>query len=172
VILWKISRRTGSLKFACCFISSQPFHTQWWGLGYGDARRPRFNVCREHNVDYREILDFSASITRLVLRKSACSDTRMEWILFAFILTKSSSADPLPVGPLPYPQRQTPCGQWRHRTVVFLVASNPARTATLIIPTFIEYRRALASVGAAVETVQLNEAEHFRLRWSPATRML
>jgi threonine-phosphate decarboxylase len=119
---------------------------------------------REHNVDYREVLDFSASINPL-----GPSPKALEAI--------KDGADLIRVYPDENPVRLIRClsdrfhipndkilvGNGATELLYFWLRAIRPRTATLFIPTFIEYRRALESVGSAVQTVQLNAADHFRL---------
>ena len=119
---------------------------------------------REHNVDYREVLDFSASINPLGPSPKALKAIR-------------DGADLVRVYPDENPVRLIHCLSERfHLTPDKFLVGNGAtellyfwlrvlrpRTAALIIPTFAEYRKALESVGATVRTVQLNPADYFRL---------
>jgi threonine-phosphate decarboxylase len=119
---------------------------------------------REHNLDYREVLDFSASINPLGPSPKALAAIK-------------DGADLVRVYPDENPVRLIRClsdrfhipndkllvGNGATELLYFWLRAIRPRTAMLIIPTFVEYRRALASVDAAVETVQLNESEHFRL---------
>ena len=119
---------------------------------------------REHNVDYREVLDFSASINPLGPSPKALQAIR-------------DGADLVRVYPDENPVRLIRSLSDRfHLTTDRFLAGNGAtellyfwlrvfrpRTAALVIPTFAEYRKALESVGTAVQMVQLNPADHFRL---------
>jgi threonine-phosphate decarboxylase len=120
---------------------------------------------REHNVDYREVLDFSASINPLGPSPQA-------------IAAIKDGADLIRVYPDENPVRLIRClsdrfnipndkllaGNGATELLYFWLRAIRPSTATLIIPTFSEYRRALESVGAAVRTVQLDAGDHFRLK--------
>ena len=120
---------------------------------------------REHNVDYREVLDFSASINPLGPSPQA-------------IAAIKDGADLIRVYPDEDPVRLIRClsdrfnipkdrllaGNGATELLYFWLRAIRPSTATLIIPTFSEYRRALESVGAAVRTVQLDAGDHFRLK--------
>jgi threonine-phosphate decarboxylase len=119
---------------------------------------------REHKVDYREVLDFSASINPLGPSPKA-------------IQAIQDGADLVRMYPDENPVRLIQCLADRLRIPVsrFLVGNGATellyfwlrtvrpRTATLVIPTFVEYRKALESIGATVRTVRLTPADHFRL---------
>jgi threonine-phosphate decarboxylase len=119
---------------------------------------------REHNVDYREVLDFSASINPLGPSPKALQAIK-------------DNADLVRVYPDENPVRLIQCLSDRFRipAAKFLVGNGATeilyfwlrtirpRTATLVIPTFVEYRKALESIGATIQTVQLSPADHFRL---------
>lgn len=122
------------------------------------------SFAREHNVDYREVLDFSASINPLGPSPKA-------------IAAIKDGADLVRVYPDENPVRLIRClserahipddqfliGNGATELLYFWLRSIRPRTATLVVPTFVEYRRALESVGAAVRIVQLNAGDHFRL---------
>jgi threonine-phosphate decarboxylase len=119
---------------------------------------------REHNIDYREILDFSASINPLGPSPKALAAIR-------------DGADLIRVYPDESPVRLIRClsdrcriasdkllvGNGATELLYFWLRAIRPRTATLFVPTFGEYRKALESVGADVQTIQLDVADHFRL---------
>jgi threonine-phosphate decarboxylase len=119
---------------------------------------------REHNVNYRDVLDFSASINPLGPSPKALAAIK-------------DGADLICVYPEENPVRLIRClsdrvripsekllvGNGATELLYFWLRAIRPRTATLFVPTFVEYRKALESVGSAVETVQLNAADHFRL---------
>jgi threonine-phosphate decarboxylase len=119
---------------------------------------------REHNVDYREVLDFSASINPL-----GPSPKAIEAIKDSVGLVRVyPDEDPVRLirclsGRLRVPDNGLLAGNGATELLYFWLRTIRPRTATLIIPTFMEYRRALESVGASVQTIQLNAADHFRL---------
>jgi len=120
---------------------------------------------REHNVDYREVLDFSASINPLGPSPKALAAIK-------------DGADLIRVYPEEDPVRLIRClsdrfniskdkllaGNGATELLYFWLRAVRPSTATLIIPTFTEYRRAVESIGAAVRTVKLDAGDHFRLR--------
>ena len=122
------------------------------------------SFAREHSVDYREVLDFSASINPLGPSPKA-------------IAAIKNGADLVRVYPDENPIRLIRClsehthipgdrllvGNGATELMYFWLRAIRPRTATLVIPTFVEYRRALESVGAAIRSVQLNADDHFRL---------
>ena len=119
---------------------------------------------REHNLDYREVLDFSANINPLGPSPKAVAAIK-------------DGADVIRVYPDEDPVRlirrlsdrfnvskdKLLAGNGATELLYFWLRAIRPKTATLIIPTFTEYRRGLESVGAAVQTIQLNAADHFRL---------
>src|SRR5262245_7300039 len=119
---------------------------------------------REHNVDYREVLDFSANINPLGPSPKALDAIRQ-------------SVDLVRVYPDESPTRLVRCLSDRnHVPAETILAGNGAtellyfwlrtlrpKTATLLVPTFTEYRRALESVGTEVQTIQLDPANYFRI---------
>jgi threonine-phosphate decarboxylase len=119
---------------------------------------------REHNVDYREVLDFSASINPLGPSPKA-------------VAAIQSGADLIRVYPDEDPVRLIRClsdrfnipngnllaGNGATELLYFWLRAVRPSTATLIVPTFTEYRKALDSVGTRVQTIQLDPADHFRL---------
>jgi threonine-phosphate decarboxylase len=61
------------------------------------------------------------------------------------------------------PARNILAGNGATELLYFWLRTLRPRTATLIVPTFTEYRKALESAGSEVRTVRLHESEHFRL---------
>jgi threonine-phosphate decarboxylase len=119
---------------------------------------------REREMDYHEVLDFSANINPL-----GPSPKALEAIKQALDLVRvypdehpvqlvGSLSNRLRIGTetiLP--------GNGATELLYFWLRTIRPRTAALIVPTFTEYRRALESVGAAIQTVQLPSGDHFRL---------
>jgi threonine-phosphate decarboxylase len=119
---------------------------------------------REHNIDYREVLDFSASINPLGPSPKALQAIK-------------DNADLVRVYPDENPIRLIQClsdrlcipadkflvGNGATEIFYFWLRTIRPHKATLVIPTFVEYRKALESIGATIETVQLSPADHFRL---------
>ncbi|HYR42120.1 MAG TPA: threonine-phosphate decarboxylase [Terriglobia bacterium] len=119
---------------------------------------------REHKMDYREVLDFSANINPLGPSTKALEAIRNALDLVRVYPDEKSVrlvrclSSRLGVGVdaiLP--------GNGATDLLYFWVRTIRPRTATLIIPTFTEYRRALEIAGAAIQTVQLHAGNHFRL---------
>ncbi len=118
---------------------------------------------REHNIDYREVLDFSASINPLGPSQEALAAIK-------------DGVDLVRVYPDEQPIRLTRCLSERFRISIdkimvgngatellyFWLRAIRPRTATLVVPTFTEYQRALRSVDAAVQVLRLDPADHFR----------
>ncbi|PWT83500.1 MAG: threonine-phosphate decarboxylase [Acidobacteria bacterium] len=119
---------------------------------------------RDSGIDYRDVMDFSANINPL-----GPSPKAIEAITQAMGLIR--------VYPDEYPVRLTRCLSERFQVpadsilagngatdlLYFWIRSVRPKRATLIVPTFVEYRRALESVGCEIETLRLNAAEFFRL---------
>jgi len=120
---------------------------------------------REHNMDYREVLDFSANINPLgppaaaleamkqeIDRVRVYPDDKPVPLIHALSKRLDIAADTI----LP--------GNGATELLYFWLRTIRPRTATLIVPTFVEYRKALESVGTEIQAVQLHPREHFRLR--------
>jgi threonine-phosphate decarboxylase len=119
---------------------------------------------RDRCVDYRDVLDFSANINPLGPSQKA-------------IEAIAQAIDLIGVYPDEYPVRLTRClserlqiptdtilaGNGATDLLYFWIRSIRPKRATLIVPTFVEYRRALESTGCEIETVQLAAADFFRL---------
>jgi threonine-phosphate decarboxylase len=122
---------------------------------------------RDRHVDYRDVLDFSANINPLGPSHKALEAIRQ-------------TVDLVGVYPDEYPVRLTQClserleipagnilaGNGATDLIYFWIRAIRPLRATLIVPTFSEYRRALQSVGCDIETVELSAGDFFRL---PAT---
>ena len=123
---------------------------------------------RQHKLDYREVLDFSANINPLGPSTKALEAIRHGLDLVRVYPDEKSVglvrclSNRLRVGVdtiLP--------GNGATDLLYFWMRTIRPRTATLIIPTFSEYRRALEIVGTAIQTVQLDTGNHFRLTVIP-----
>jgi threonine-phosphate decarboxylase len=119
---------------------------------------------REHNTDYREVLDFSANINPL-----GPSPRALEAIQQGLDRVRVYP-DELPVGlihslsdRLRIPPETILPGNGATELLYFWLRHFRPRSATLVVPTFTEYRKALESVGAEVRTTQLSAADYFRL---------
>jgi threonine-phosphate decarboxylase len=119
---------------------------------------------REHNTDYREVLDFSANINPLGPSPKAIEAIRQavdlirvypDEVPVGLIHSLASRLDVPPHGILP--------GNGATELLYFWLRAFRPRTAALVVPTFGEYRKALESVGTQVETIQLQSADYFRL---------
>jgi threonine-phosphate decarboxylase len=119
---------------------------------------------REHNINYRDVLDFSANINPL-----GPSPRAMQAVMQALERIRvypdenamgliRALADRLNVaGETILP------GNGATELLYFWLRSVRPRTATLVVPTFTEYRKALESVGTQIQTVELHPENHFRL---------
>jgi threonine-phosphate decarboxylase len=120
---------------------------------------------REHNIDYRDVLDFSANINPLgpspaaleamkqqIDRVRVYPDEKSAPLIQALSNRFGIAADTV----LP--------GNGATELLYFWLRTIRPRTATLVVPTFVEYRKALQSVGTEIQTIQLHPGEHFRLR--------
>jgi threonine-phosphate decarboxylase len=119
---------------------------------------------REKEIDYRDVLDFSANINPLGPSPKAVDAIRQ-------------GLDTIRVYPDENATRLARClshrfqvdvesilpGNGATELIYFWLRAIRPRTATLLIPTFTEYRKALESVGAQIHTVQLHAEDHFRL---------
>jgi len=119
---------------------------------------------RDRSVDYRAVLDFSANINPLGPSPKAIEAIRQE-------------LDLIRVYPDEYPVRLTRLLSERLRIpadailagngatdlLYFWIRTVRPRRATLVVPTFSEYRKALETIGCDVETVRLDEKNCFRL---------
>jgi len=120
---------------------------------------------REHDIDYHNVLDFSANINPLgpspaaleamkqqIDRVGVYPDEKSALLVQALSNRFGIAADTI----LP--------GNGATELLYFWLRTIRPRTATLVVPTFVEYRKALQSVGTAIQTIQLHPDEHFRLR--------
>jgi threonine-phosphate decarboxylase len=119
---------------------------------------------RARNIDYRDVLDFSANINPLgpspraiEALKNSLDSIQVYPDEAAEHLTKRLAAD------LHLPQSHILAGNGATDLLYFWLRTIRPRTATLIVPTFSEYRRALASIDAAVDLIRLNPDNHFDL---------
>jgi threonine-phosphate decarboxylase len=131
-----------------------------------------FPFAREHNIDYRDVLDFSANINplgpspkALDAIKQALESVRvypeeMPVRLIRFLSDR-----------LRVPDETILPGNGATELLYFWLRTLRPRTAALIVPTFGEYRKALESVGAEIHTIPLDATNDFRLpaRGMPAT---
>ena len=123
---------------------------------------------RERNIDYREVLDFSASINPLGPSREAVRAIHNGVDLIRVY------PDETPVGlsrclseRLRIPTNKLLVGNGSTDLLYFWLRVICPRTATLVVPTFTEYHRALTSVGASIQTVRLQPENHFRLPFCP-----
>src|SRR3989442_2427445 len=125
---------------------------------------------RQHKLDYREVLDFSANINPLGPSTKALEAIRHGLDLVRVYPDEKSLglvrclSNRLRVGVdtiLP--------GNGATDLLYFWMRTIRPRTATLIIPTFSEYRLALEIVGTAIQTVQLDTGKQFRLTVIPTS---
>jgi threonine-phosphate decarboxylase len=119
---------------------------------------------REQCVNYREVLDFSANINPFGPSQKALEAIK-------------EAVDLIGVYPDEYPVQLTRClserlqiapdnilaGNGATDLLYFWIRSIRPRRATVVVPTFSEYRRALENVGCEIATVQLSTRDFFRL---------
>lgn len=119
---------------------------------------------RDNHFDCRDVLDFSANVNPMGPSKKALETIR-------------EAMDLIGIYPDEYPVRLTRClserfqipagtilgGNGATDLLYFWIRSIRPRRATLVVPTFGEYRKALESAGCEIDTVQLNAADFFRL---------
>src|SRR6185295_8740206 len=109
-------------------------------------------------------LDFSANINPLGPAPSALAAIRKSLDVLALYpdemsdRLRSALADRLQV-----PAGNILPGNGATELLHFWLRTIRPRRATLIVPTFAEYRRGLEGTGAAVETIQLQPRDQFRL---------
>jgi len=120
---------------------------------------------REHNLDYRQVLDFSASINPLGPSPKALEAIRQGIELVGLYpeeipvrLTRHLSDR------LRLPANTILPGNGATELLYFWLRTVRPRTAALFIPTFSEYRKALESVVAEVLPVVLHSEDWFRMR--------
>jgi threonine-phosphate decarboxylase len=119
---------------------------------------------RERRLDYREVMDFSANINPLGPSPLALDALKQSLDLikvypdeFSVRLTHAIS-DRLHVA-----EKNILPGNGATDLMYFWLRTLRPRSATLIVPTFAEYRKALESIGAAIQIVSLSARDHFRL---------
>jgi len=119
---------------------------------------------RERRLDYREVLDFSANINPLGPSPQALAALRESLDLITVypdefpVRLAHAISDRLHIA-----QKHILPGNGATDLIYFWLRTIHPRSATLIVPTFVEYRRALESAGAGIEIVSLNAHDHFRL---------
>jgi threonine-phosphate decarboxylase len=119
---------------------------------------------RERNLDYREVLDFSANINPLGPSLKALEAIKQKLDLVRVY------PDEVPVGlihslseRLHVPAETILPGNGATELLYFWLRNVRPPAATLIVPTFTEYRKALESIGADVRVIQLSATDYFRL---------
>jgi threonine-phosphate decarboxylase len=119
---------------------------------------------RDRSVDYRAVLDFSANINPLGPSPKAIEAIRQEMDLirvypdeYSVRLTRLLSER------LRIPPDAILAGNGATDLLYFWVRTVRPRRATLVVPTFSEYRRALEMIGCDIEVVRLQECNGFRL---------
>jgi threonine-phosphate decarboxylase len=119
---------------------------------------------RDQSVDYRDVLDFSANINPLGPSQNAVEAIKQAINLIGVYpdeypvrLTRSLSER------LQIPAENILAGNGATDLLYFWIRTIRPKRATLIVPTFGEYRRALESIGSEIETVKLTSSDFFRL---------
>jgi threonine-phosphate decarboxylase len=119
---------------------------------------------RERNLDYRKVLDFSANINPLGPSPKAIAAIRDALDLIALYPDENAASlarrlsEQLQVAPdwiLP--------GNGATELLYFWLRVLRPRSATLIVPTFSEYRRAIEGLGIETVIVALKQEDDFRL---------
>jgi threonine-phosphate decarboxylase len=119
---------------------------------------------RDHSVDYRDVLDFSANINPLGPSQNAVKAITEAMNLirvypdeYPVRLTRSLSER------LQIPAENILAGNGATDLLYFWMRTIRPKRATLIVPTFGEYRRALESIGSEIQTLELTAGDCFRL---------
>jgi len=119
---------------------------------------------RERQVHPRDVLDFSANINPLGPAPSALAAIRKSLdVLDLYPDEMSSRLTSALSKHLQISAENILPGNGATELLHFWLRTIRPRTATLIVPTFSEYRRGLEGIGATVETIQLHQHDHFRL---------
>jgi len=109
---------------------------------------------REHNVDYRDIVDFSANINPLGPSPKAVEAIKQA--IDRVRLYPDENSEPLVrclAARLRIPDETILAVNGATELLYFWLRTMRPRTASLVVPTFVEYRKALESVGAEIVTV-------------------
>jgi threonine-phosphate decarboxylase len=129
---------------------------------------------RERNLKYDEVVDFSANINPLGPPPLAIAALRDSLDLVQVYPEEAANrltsrlSDELQVS-----AENILAGNGATELIYFWVRSMRARSATLIVPTFTEYRRALQGSGIGIEIVTLKPDDLFRLpNLRPATDLV
>jgi threonine-phosphate decarboxylase len=119
---------------------------------------------REHNTDVRNVLDFSANINPLGPSPKAIEAIQHGLDVIGIY------PDETPVRliralseRLRVPVNNVLAGNGATDLLYFWARTIRPRKVTLVVPTFTEYRKALESIGAEVETIELQSSDLFRL---------
>ncbi len=108
---------------------------------------------REHNLDYREVLDFSANINPLGPSPKAVEAIKQA--IDRVRVYPDENSDRLVrclAERLRIPAETILVGNGATELLYFWIRTMRPRTANLAIPTFVEYRKALESVGTEIVT--------------------
>ena len=118
----------------------------------------------EHNIDYREVLDFSANINPLGPSPKAVEAIK-QGIDRVRVYPDENSASLVRAlsDRLRVPAEAILAGNGATELLYFWLRAVRPRTAALLVPTFSEYRKALESVGATIQAIPLRADDHFRL---------
>jgi threonine-phosphate decarboxylase len=110
---------------------------------------------REHNVDYRDIVDFSANINPLGPSPKAVEAIKQA--IDRVRVYPDENSDRLVrclSERLRIPRETILAGNGATELLYFWLRTTRPRTAILVVPTFVEYRKALETVGTEVVTVR------------------
>ena len=109
---------------------------------------------REHNVDYRDIVDFSANINPLGPSPKAVEAIKQA--IDRVRIYPDENSERLVrclAARLRIPDETILAGNGATELLYFWLRTMRPRTASLVVPTFAEYRKALESVGTEIVTV-------------------
>ncbi len=109
---------------------------------------------REHNLDYRDVLDFSANINPLGPSPRALEAIKQA--IDSVRVYPDENSEPLVrclADRLRIPSACILAGNGATELLYFWLRTVRPRRATLVVPTFVEYRKALESVGTEIVTV-------------------
>jgi threonine-phosphate decarboxylase len=121
-------------------------------------------IAREHAVDYRDLLDFSANINPLGPSPKAVEAIQQAIDRIGVYPEETSAGLNRALSErLRVPAGSILTGNGATELLYFWLRSVRPRSAALVVPTFGEYRRALESVGAEIRTIRLEADRQFRL---------
>ena len=119
---------------------------------------------RRQNLDYRTVLDFSANLNPLGPSPLAMATLRQSLDLMRMYPEENANrlTERLSIE-LGIPSDHILAGNGATELLYFWLRTIGAKTATLLVPTFSEYRRALRSAGIEAQIVTLKVDDQFPL---------